>query len=96
MAMMFLQDKWGDERKNLRKAAIILAVRTTDDHMQQESLLRSALHDESRYVRLMAAEESALLNLKSLLPDIQESYQTADNLREYFCEAINALDGVCR
>lgn len=95
-ALAFAEDAWGDARINLRESAAILAVRTSPSTGQQQTLLRSALNDSSIYVRLKAAEEAALLNHKSLLPEVKNAHRTSSkNLQEYFCKPLIRLGGTC-
>ena len=96
-ALLHVKDPWGDDRVNLREAALVLAVRTSASQADQEELLRAAFEDQSVYVRLAAAKETAALKLDALSQDVgRVSASAPDSLKVYFCEAARELGTKCK
>lgn len=93
----FIDDPWGDERRNLREPAMLLTARGLDKASEQIAILTQGLRDRSAYVQLAAAREAATLGLTAMVPTIQENHRRAHaSLKLYFCNALTTLQATCR
>jgi hypothetical protein len=91
-----MTDPWGDDEHNLRKPAMLLAVRMSGETREQQAWLLAGLNDRSAAVRVAAASQAADLGLVALAPQIRAASLMGDATQKAaFCEALQQLQEKC-